>query len=174
MNDQPAAEVVALLAAQGRTVGSCESLTGGAVAQALTSIPGASAVFRGALVTYASDLKARLAGVDAQWIAEHGVINRETAEQMAVGARRVLGTDFAVSCTGVAGPDSQDGEFPGTVWIAVSGPEPGQVTSRLLGLTGDREAIRRRTVVSLLEMLRQAAQNHSVPESWGRNEVARG
>ncbi|MEL4505701.1 CinA family protein [Luteococcus sp. H138] len=153
-----ATELIADLAARGLTLGTCESLTGGQVAQSLTAVPGASAVVRGGLVTYASDLKASLAGVDADWIAQHGVINRTTAEQMAIGARRALGVDLALSCTGVAGPDPQDGEFPGTVWIAVCGPRPDQVTSRLLRLTGDRQAIRTQTVGALLALLAELSQ----------------
>ncbi|MEL4357451.1 MULTISPECIES: CinA family protein [unclassified Luteococcus] len=155
------AAVIALLGAQGRTLGTCESLTGGGVAQALSGVPGASAVLRGGLVTYASDLKASLAGVDPDWIARHGVINRETAEQMARGARRLLGVDVALSCTGVAGPDGQDGELPGTVWIAVCGPESGRLTSELLCLHGDRESVRQQTVqagLALVERVCRAAE----------------
>lgn len=76
-------------------------------------------MFRGGLVTYASELKSTLARVDAQWIAENGVINSITAAQMAMGCRKVCDADLGMACTGVAGPDPQDGEQAGTVFIAV-------------------------------------------------------
>lgn len=141
------------------TLGTCESLTGGGVAQLLTSVPGASAVFRGALVTYASDLKASLAGVDAALIAQHGVINGPTAAQMASGARRALAVDLAIACTGVAGPDPQDGEPAGTVWIAGSLQQQGNAAEaeerleiRQLQLRGLREQIRLGTAQACLDL----------------------
>lgn len=151
-----ASGLVARLAERGLTVATCESLTGGAVAAAITDIPGASAIFRGGLVTYASDLKSSLAGVDATWIAEHGVINERTAIEMAVGTRALLGTDIAVSCTGVAGPDPQDGVAPGRVWIAVATARPGgpdAVATQRLDVDGDRAEVRSATVAAMLELI---------------------
>lgn len=148
---QQAEELVHLLAQRHQTIGTCESLTAGMVCAAITDVPGASAVFRGGLVTYASDLKHSLAGVDAGWIAQHGVINAETARQMATGARAALGTDWAVACTGVAGPSSQDGADPGTVWIAVAGPEA--VVVRGLNLLGDRSEVRRASVANCIDFV---------------------
>jgi len=133
------------------TLATCESLTGGAVAAAVVDVPGASDAFRGGLVTYASDLKASLAGVDAAGIAAHGVINRSTAEQMAIGAARACRASYAIATTGVAGPDPQDGQAPGTVWIAVATGE-GALTSRMLSLDGDRAAIRAATVHQALAL----------------------
>lgn len=146
-----AEQLVRLLVQRGQTVGTCESLTGGLVAAAITDVPGSSAVFRGGLVTYASDLKHALAGVDADWIAEHGVINAEVAEQMATGAREVLGTDYAVACTGVAGPSSQDGAEPGTIWICVAGSD--STATRGLKVTGSRAEVRRACVAECLDHL---------------------
>lgn len=148
--DERARRLVGALAGAGLTAATCESLTAGMVAATITTVPGASAVFRGGLVTYASDLKSRLAGVDAEWIAAHGVINARTAAEMATGCARVCGADVGLSCTGVAGPDPQDGESPGTVFIAVyRGGEP---VGRRLDLRGDREDVRRGTVEALLDL----------------------
>ena len=145
-----ARSLVEALASRGLTIGTCESLTGGGIAATITSVPGASAVLRGGLVTYASDLKVSLAGVDARHVAEHGVVDESTASQMAVGARRALGTDWAVSCTGVAGPDPQDGMPVGTVHLAVAGPGAGRVQVESVLFTGDRNSIRRQSVSSAL------------------------
>ncbi len=150
--------VIRLLAQRHLTLATCESLTGGGVCAALTSVPGASAVVRGGIVTYASDLKAKLVGVDAGWIRDHGVINPQTAEQMALGTLEVCGVDVAASCTGVAGPDPQDGHQPGEVWIAVvvSGSGAGRaatVASRRLDLAGGRQEVRSQTVARLLDYI---------------------
>ena len=144
-----ALRLVHVLADAGLTVATCESLTGGLVGATITSIPGASAVFRGGLITYASDLKAALAGVDAQWIAEHGVVNDTTARQMATGCAHTCQADLGLACTGVAGPDRQDGQRPGTVHIAVA--HDAQVFTRQLSLSGERKAVRLGTVSALLE-----------------------
>lgn len=148
-----AQELVGLLAGRGLTLGTCESLTGGALAAAITEVPGASAVFRGGLVTYASDLKTSLAGVDAEQVRRHGVINAETARAMAVGARDVLGVDLAVACTGVAGPEPQDGAAVGTVWLALA--DRNGVVDQLLQLDGNRAAIRARTVKLAMALVRE-------------------
>lgn len=146
-----AERVVRALRRAALSAATCESLTGGLVGATLTSVPGASTVYRGGLVTYASDLKASLAGVDADWIASHGVINATTAAQMALGCARTCGADVGMSCTGVAGPDPQDGFGAGTVYVAVS--VRGEVTVRDLALAGDRQSIRRQTVDALLALV---------------------
>lgn len=147
-----ARDLVRELAARGLTLATCESLTGGLIAAEITSVPGSSRVFRGGLVTYASDLKVVLAGVDAAWIAAHGVINDDTARQMAEGAIRACGADVSVAVTGVAGPSSQDGRPPGEVWVGLArrGAEP---VARRLDLCGDRDEIRRQTVAQAVDLL---------------------
>lgn len=147
-----ASSVVEELASRGWTLGTCESLTGGAVAATLTEVPGASRVVRGGLVTYASELKVALAGVDAAGVAANGVVNEATAAQMARGARQTLGVDLAVSCTGVAGPTPQDGQDVGTVWIALSGPDD-TMTTRFHQFDGGRSTIRWNTGRAVLELL---------------------
>ena len=104
-----AAEVLRLLRAANWTVATAESLTGGLVAAALTDIPGASQAFRGGVVSYATDLKARLLGVDPAMLAAHGAVYAPVAAAMAAGVRDRLGATVGVATTGVAGPDPQDG-----------------------------------------------------------------
>lgn len=146
-----APEVVAELVRRGETVATCESLTGGLVAAELTSVPGSSAVVRGGLVTYATDLKTSLAAVAAEVIASHGVVSCEVAEAMARGARRACGATWGIGLTGVAGPDPVDGLPPGTVCLAVAGP-PGVVCVQER-FEGDRGAVRRASVARALQLL---------------------
>ncbi|MFE5899705.1 CinA family protein [Streptomyces sp. NPDC056488] len=117
-----AAGVLALLAERGQTLAVAESLTGGLVAAELTGVPGASASFRGSVTAYATALKHELLGVDAALLAERGAVDPEVASQMAAGVRARLGADWGIATTGVAGPEPQDGQPVGTVYVAVAGP----------------------------------------------------
>ncbi|AFV89334.1 MAG: CinA family protein [Acidipropionibacterium acidipropionici] len=146
--DPVAARLVGALVGRRVTVATCESLTGGLVGATITGVPGASAVYRGGLITYASDLKTSLAGVDAAWIAEHGVINAETALAMARGCARACGAQLGLSCTGVAGPDPQDGAAVGTVFVCAWTQQ--RLVPVELHLEGDRQAVREQTVAALL------------------------
>lgn len=148
---QGARTVLARLGQLGLSLATCESVTGGGIGWVLTSVPGASAVFRGGLITYASDLKCTLAGVDAEQVAAHGVINELTARQMAAGARRVCRADVAVSVTGTAGPDGEDGTPPGCVWLCVQTPT--RTLVRQLSLHGGRAEIRRASVRAGFELV---------------------
>ncbi|CAM5438970.1 CinA family protein OS=Streptomyces alboniger OX=132473 GN=CP975_26545 PE=4 SV=1 [Streptomyces alboniger] len=120
-----ASELVRILAARGETLAVAESLTGGLVAAELTGVPGASKVFRGSVTAYATDLKRDVLGVDGALLDERGAVDAEVARQMARGVRAVLGADWGIATTGVAGPDPQDGQAVGTVFVAVAGPEAG-------------------------------------------------
>ncbi|MEU6658670.1 CinA family protein [Streptomyces sp. NPDC046821] len=111
-----------LLAERGQTLAVAESLTGGLVAAEITSVPGASRVFRGSVTSYATELKRDVLGVDGTLLAERGAVDPDVAQQMATGVRRALGADWGISTTGVAGPDEQDGQPVGTVFVAVEGP----------------------------------------------------
>ena len=117
-----------------------ESLTGGALADLASGTPGASETFRGGVVSYATDVKTGLLGVGEDTVREHGVVSARCAEQMAAGARTLLGADWAVSTTGVAGPTEQEGKPVGTVFVGVAGPDV--VVAHELHLDGDRAAIR--------------------------------
>lgn len=146
-----ATQVVAALRAAGVTVGTAESLTGGLVCGALTDVPGASATVRGAVVAYATELKAVVLGVDTGLLARGGAVQAEVAEQMARGVRTVLGVDVGVATTGVAGPDPQDGQPVGTVFVAVADAD--RVLVRRLALAGDRAAVRAGSVGGALGLL---------------------
>ncbi|MFF8292962.1 CinA family protein [Streptomyces sp. NPDC016309] len=151
-----AARALALLAESDQTVAVAESLTGGLVAAELTSVPGASRSFRGSVTAYATALKHELLGVDAALLARRGAVDPDVALQMAAGVRGRLGAGWGIATTGVAGPEPQDGQPVGTVYVAVCGPADGprgagKVTA--LRLNGDRAEIRRESVRSVLELL---------------------
>lgn len=146
---ESAVRLVDELTKRGMTIAVAESLTGGLLLAELVAVPGASAVVRGGVVAYATELKATLLGVDATLLAEKGPVDPEVARQMADGVRRRVGSGVApasvgLATTGVAGPDEQDGHPVGEVWIAVSIGDT--VTARGLSLGGDRASIRSATV----------------------------
>ncbi|MBA3021152.1 CinA family protein [Propionicimonas sp.] len=150
MPPEPLAErVVAALITAEQTLATAESLTGGLIGAALTAVPGASKAYLGGLITYASELKASLAGVEAEVLGVHGAVSSQAAEEMAVGARRLTGADWAIAVTGVAGPDPQDGHLPGEVWLGLAGPDGGCAASRI-DLVGSRDQIRAGTVTAAL------------------------
>jgi nicotinamide-nucleotide amidase len=126
-------------------------LTAGLETAALTSVPGSSAVVRGGLVVYATDLKHALAGVDEALLAEHGAVHPEVARQLAEGARTRCGATWGLGLTGVAGPDPQDGVAPGTVHVALSGTSGTSVETMTLG--GDRHEVRAASVDGALALL---------------------
>lgn len=135
------------LGERGLTLGLAESLTGGLVASRITDVPGASKVFRGSIVSYATEVKDDVLGVTVR-----PVVSAEAAEAMATGARRVLGADVGLALTGVAGPDEQDGEKPGTVFVGLD--LQGAVESVRLRLPGDRPRVRQFATISALGLLR--------------------
>jgi nicotinamide-nucleotide amidase len=148
---------VDLLKRAGLTVATAESLTGGLLCGALTEVPGASAVVRGGVVAYATDLKQGVLGVSPDVLARPGgAVQAEVASQMALGVCRVLGSDVGVATTGVAGPDPQDGQPVGTVFVAVA--VGASVTGRHLSLGGCREEIRRATVAAALALLEEGLE----------------
>jgi nicotinamide-nucleotide amidase len=146
-----AREAIALLTAMGRTVAVAESLTGGLVAAALTSVPGASVVVRGGVIAYATELKTALLGVPADLLGRHGTVHPEVAAAMAAGVRERLGATYGVATTGVAGPGPAEGKPQGTVFVAVAGPAGPAGTG--LELAGDRRQVREGSVLSVLSLL---------------------
>ena len=144
MSEKPPERLIRALTERGLTIAVAESLTGGLVVADLVSVPGASAVVRGGIVAYATELKHDLLGVDAALLAAGGPIQAAVAEQMASGVRARLNADIGLATTGVAGPDPQDGHPPGEVWIGLATTEG--VRAVHLELGGDRAAIRRETV----------------------------
>jgi nicotinamide-nucleotide amidase len=150
-----AGEVIARLRERGESVATAESLTGGLLCAALTDIPGASSVVRGGIAAYATDVKATVLGVDAELLAREGAVHEEVARQMAQGVCRVLGSRWGVATTGVAGPEPQDGQPVGTVYVAVA-VRDGAVRVRRESFSGGRAQIREASVQAALTLLRRA------------------
>ncbi|RJK96564.1 CinA family protein [Vallicoccus soli] len=146
-----APRLVERLAARGATLAVAESLTGGLLTAAVVAVPGASAVLRGGVTAYATDLKATLLGVDRQRLAATGPVDGEVVRQMARGAAARLDAGHGVATTGVAGPEPQGGRPVGEVWVAATGPQ-GELVRRL-HLPGDRSAVREGAVAAALALL---------------------
>jgi len=142
--------LVKLIEERGETLATAESLTGGLIGAALTDIPGVSAIYRGGVIVYATDLKTTLAGVPADQLAVDGPVHADTAVAMANGVRERLGATYGLATTGVAGPDPQDGIQAGTVYVAVAAP--GQTKVQRLALAGDRQAVRQGSVEAVLAL----------------------
>ncbi|MCH4124288.1 MAG: competence/damage-inducible protein A [Levilactobacillus sp.] len=149
-----AAVVVNELIDRHLTITGAESLTAGKFQSTLGDVPGVSAIFPGGFVTYANSAKHDLLGIPQAIIDRDGVVSAATAQQMAERSRAILDTDFSLSFTGVAGPDSLEGHPAGTVWLGLAqrGHEP---RARLVHLTGTRAAIRERSVMTGLDWLRR-------------------
>jgi nicotinamide-nucleotide amidase len=141
--------VLQMLRDRGLSLGLAESVTGGLVAGRITNVPGASDVFRGCVVSYASEVKFDVLGVP-----EGPVVSEAAAAAMAVGAQRVLGADVALSLTGVAGPAEQDGMPVGTLCVGIAIGDA--VITRTLRMPGLRDQMRQMSVISALDLLRRA------------------
>ena len=156
-----AAAVVHQLVERRQTLSVAESLTGGLLAATIVEIAGVSAVFRGGLIVYATELKHTLAGVPRQLLDARGPVDPDVALALAEGARRRCGSDWGLATTGVAGPEPQDGKPVGLVYIAVCGP--GHSAVRELKLDGNRDAVRTESVTRVLQLLSETLQEASKP-----------
>ena len=148
--------VLGLLGERGLTLAVAESVTGGMAAMRLTSVPGASAVFRGGVVAYASEVKHDVLGVPPG-----PVVSPDAARAMAAGACARLGADVGLAATGVAGPEGQEGHAPGTVFLGLH--RNGEGEAHEVRLPGDRERIRQYAVIALLNLLRLRLVGSSLP-----------
>lgn len=153
--------VLEALRAAGQTVSCAESLTGGELAALLSGTPGASATFVGGVVSYATRVKRDVLHVTAE-----RVISAECAEQMAAGVRALVGSDWSLATTGVAGPDTQEDRPAGTVYVGLAGPTG--VRSRLLHLDGDRASIRAATCRDAVGLLLEALEETGPGEAGER------
>lgn len=151
--DTMAGNIGKILKERGLSVGVAESCTGGYIAHSFTLNPGSSQYFRGGVVAYSNDLKVKLLGIDAKMIAGAGAVSKEVVEAMAVAARHLLGSDYAIATSGIAGPDGGTPEKPvGTVWIAAAGPD--SVLSKVYNFGNNRERNIIRSGQTALNMLR--------------------
>ncbi len=147
------------------SVATGESLTAGLVSAALADVSGSSAVLRGGVTTYATDLKASVLGVDAGVLADGGPVQERVGLAMAAGAAALLGADVGVSTTGVAGPGPADGHRAGTVVVAVAEPEAGSADRVVtLDLRGDRAAVRELAARCALALLARWARDRQVAD----------
>lgn len=163
-HDEPVeVEVHRLLRECTATLATAESLTGGLLGAALTSVPGSSATYRGGVVAYASELKHALLDVPGEVLARYGAVDVRTAAAMARGVRDRCGTTYGLATTGVAGPERQDGHLPGTAYVAVDGPGHGEVVT--LRLAGDRDTVRDQVVARALDLLRRHLLGRLAAES---------
>jgi nicotinamide-nucleotide amidase len=158
-----AREVVLRLAKRGETLATAESLTGGLIGSLITEVPGASANYVGGAITYATGLKATLAGVPGPVLDADGPVAESTAGAMAVGIAARCAADWGLAVTGVAGPEPQDGHPVGEVHVAVAYQQAGVVRSRRLALSGDRATIRGLTAHQGLRLLADALSAEAIP-----------
>ncbi len=152
MERKPESNAFALLKERGLTLASAESCTGGLIAKRVTDLPGASSVFRGGVVSYATEVKADVLGVDADILEQHGAVSEPVARAMAEGARRIMKAHIAVSTTGVAGPDKDDrGNDVGTVYVALAAE--GETVCRKLSCGSTRDEVRQNAASRVFEMI---------------------
>jgi nicotinamide-nucleotide amidase len=150
------------LSSRNAIVATAESCTGGGIAQAITGVAGSSQWFTHGFVTYNNQAKTQLLGVPAKLIIEQGAVSQAVVEAMAVGAAKQAQSDYAVSVSGIAGPDGGSPEKPvGTVWIGWKLPE-NTVLSQLFVFEGDRNSIRNQTVEKALEELIKKIEENTV------------
>jgi PncC family amidohydrolase len=149
-----ASKVIARL--KGRTLATAESCTGGAIGAALTAVPGASKVFKGGIISYCNEIKAKALGVSPEVLSFYGAVSGIVAEGMAKGARNALETDIAISVTGLAGPDGDEyGNPVGTVFIGYA--DENICTSRKFLFAGSREEVRAQAVIAALNIILEYA-----------------
>ena len=149
-----------LLKNSGKTLALAESCSGGYISHLITTVPGSSNYLRGTVVPYHNDLKQQVIGVSSATLAQHGAVSEETVLEMATGVKKLLGSDYGLASSGIAGPDGGSPDKPvGTVWIACAGPD--FVEAKLLQLTQDRLINIQLTGVAVLNLLRICFLKHN-------------
>ena len=141
-----------LKALEGKTLVTAESLTGGGIGAAITAVSGASAVYKGGIISYTNEVKHSILGVSLETLELHGAVSCQTAEEMAIGARKLLKSDVAVSVTGLAGPGGDEyGNPVGTVCIGYCDENESFAVKH--HFEGDRESVRNQTIRAALELV---------------------
>lgn len=149
-----------LLKNSGKTLALAESCSGGYISHLITTVPGSSNYLRGTVVPYQNDLKQQILGVSSATLAQHGAVSEETVREMATGVKKLLGSDYGLASSGIAGPDGGSPDKPvGTVWVACAGPD--FVEAKLLQLTQDRLINIQLTGVAVLNLLRICFLKHN-------------
>jgi nicotinamide-nucleotide amidase len=146
-----AAKVIDLLRERRETISCAESITGGAITSELVSVSGASDVLLGSIVAYSKQMKINQLGLSSELIESKGLVSKEVALEMANGARQKLGSSWAISSTGSAGPTALDGSSPGEIWIAILGPD--RQESVKFSINGARQEVISGAVESALTLL---------------------
>jgi len=146
-----AAKVIDLLRERRQSISCAESITGGALTAALVSVSGASDVLLGSIVAYSKEIKISQLGLSAELIDDKGLVSKEVAIAMAKGARQRLGSNWAISSTGSAGPTALDGSSPGEIWIAILGPDRQENVK--FSLNGARQEVISGAVESAITLL---------------------
>ena len=137
---------------QGKTLATAESCTGGGIGNVLTTVPGASNVYKGGIISYCNEIKEKCLGVSGDTLASFGAVSAQVAQEMAQGARGVLNADIAVSVTGLAGPSADEfGNSVGTVYIGYA--DESRCLSRGFRFDGDREEVRKQAVQATLQLI---------------------
>ena len=150
--------VVKILKEKNLTLSTAESCTGGMIGELITSVSGASEVFGFGFITYANEAKEKILGVKHETLEKFGAVSEETAREMALGTKKVAGSDISVSVTGIAGPKGGTKEKPvGLVYTAICYNDKVEVTKLLL--KGDRESVRKQTCEKVFENIINCAQN---------------
>lgn len=144
-------QTVHCLTRRQQTITAAESLTAGLFQATLATISGASAILKGGFVTYSLEMKVQLLNLSTAKLRDYGVVSRWTSEQMAQQSSHIINSDWGVGLTGVAGPDSLEGQNAGTVWIAIK--EPNSLKSQQFHFSGSRNDVRQKSVVAAFIML---------------------
>lgn len=153
-------ELIELLIKKNMKIATAESCTGGLIAQIITSVSGASAVFDCGIISYSNEIKKSVLGVKAETLENYGAVSEQTAEEMAQGVLRLSGADIAVSVTGIAGPGGGSEEKPvGTVCIGFSVSM--ETTAKTFHFNGDRESVRTQTVHTAINMIVNTLKNYT-------------
>ena len=154
-------QVACQLNVRGQNLSVAESCTGGLLGANLTDLAGASSYFKGGVLAYANPVKIEVLGVSRESLASYGAVSEEVASEMALGVRNLIGSDWALSTTGVAGPGGGTADKPvGTVWIGLA--DCRGAFSRKLEFSGVRRAVRYETVIAALEILLEKLVERSV------------
>lgn len=151
-------EIISTLSSRKETLATAESITGGGLSSAITSVEGSSQIFLGAIVAYRNSVKADILGIDLSLIETHSVYSQVIASEMARAVRVQFGSTWAIATTGVAGPGPSGGVPSGTVWLAIAGPTTHNLE---LSLSGNRESVRNATVATAIGSFARILRMHT-------------